>query len=83
VPEGYADQVRLGAVLAEPGGVRPAEIVRRGAVELRVYADIYWNEETIRGNVARLYSEWHPVADVADSEIADVVSGIEQRRLRA
>jgi len=50
-----------------------------GTDEVRVCADVYWNKDADGGNVARLRSDWHPVAEAATSEIGDLIAGIERR----
>ena len=51
-----------------------------GGREIRVCAGVYWNGAGHRGgNVGQLCSEWYVEDDVGNTEICDLVRGIERR----
>lgn len=54
-----------------------------GVDEVRVYADVYWNEDADGGSVARVRSDWHPAAEALNSEIGDLIAGIQRRTARS
>jgi hypothetical protein len=51
-----------------------------GGIEIRVCAGVYWNGAGHRGgNVGQLCSEWYVEDDIGNTEICDLVRGIERK----